>query len=287
MGKDVKGKISVVLYAAAIPLAFVSQWIADAIYVSVALMWLVPDRRIESKFASLNAAAQSFVTMSPTRITPGTTTFALRPRSRSVLALGRVHEFHRVSPEALRELPAARMRPLGDFDDGRPEGDACSRRQIVRAQIQIDVQLIPCERPAIGRLRHERNRARVHDVELHVRMGRPSPAVPRVADEPMRGIQMGLFEHLARADLRPAHDQTQHPSVLRRPADLVQTRFQLRQGQMFPGHGGRDLTLRRRRISVLEPVSRSNREAGRARPDRSRRRSIGRCGRRTRDRSYA
>ena len=38
-----------VLYAAAIPLAFVNQWIADAIYVLVALMWLVPDRRIEAR----------------------------------------------------------------------------------------------------------------------------------------------------------------------------------------------------------------------------------------------
>jgi uncharacterized membrane protein len=43
----VKGKLSLVLYAAAIVLAFVNQWIADAIYVTVALMWLVPDRRIE------------------------------------------------------------------------------------------------------------------------------------------------------------------------------------------------------------------------------------------------
>jgi uncharacterized membrane protein len=49
VGKDVKGKMSVVLYAFAIPLAFVSPWIADAIYVAVVLVWLVPDRRIESK----------------------------------------------------------------------------------------------------------------------------------------------------------------------------------------------------------------------------------------------
>jgi uncharacterized membrane protein len=52
VGKDVKGRISVVLYGVAIPLAFVSRWIADAIYVSVALMWLVPDRRIESKLTA-------------------------------------------------------------------------------------------------------------------------------------------------------------------------------------------------------------------------------------------
>jgi uncharacterized membrane protein len=48
VGKDVKGKISPVLYTAAIPLAFFREWIADAIYVAVALMWLVPDRRIEA-----------------------------------------------------------------------------------------------------------------------------------------------------------------------------------------------------------------------------------------------
>jgi uncharacterized membrane protein len=49
VGSDVKGKISPVLYAAAIPLAFVHQWIADAIYVAVALMWLAPDPRIAKR----------------------------------------------------------------------------------------------------------------------------------------------------------------------------------------------------------------------------------------------
>jgi uncharacterized membrane protein len=47
LGADFKGKISPVLYAAAIPLAFVNQWLSDALYVAVALIWLVPDRRIE------------------------------------------------------------------------------------------------------------------------------------------------------------------------------------------------------------------------------------------------
>jgi uncharacterized membrane protein len=50
VGNDFKGKISVVLYLAAIPLAFVHQILSDAIYVSVALMWLIPDRRIEERF---------------------------------------------------------------------------------------------------------------------------------------------------------------------------------------------------------------------------------------------
>jgi uncharacterized membrane protein len=48
LGRDVKGKVSPFLYMAAIPLAFVSPWIAVGLYVLVALMWLVPDRRIES-----------------------------------------------------------------------------------------------------------------------------------------------------------------------------------------------------------------------------------------------
>ena len=51
VGGDLKGKLSMVLYALAIPLAFVRPWIADGIYVFVALLWLVPDPRIESQLA--------------------------------------------------------------------------------------------------------------------------------------------------------------------------------------------------------------------------------------------
>ena len=47
LGGDFKGKVSVVLYVAAIALAFVNRWLSLALYVAVAVMWLVPDRRIE------------------------------------------------------------------------------------------------------------------------------------------------------------------------------------------------------------------------------------------------
>ena len=47
LGSDFKGKISMVIYAVAIPLSFVRPWLAYAIYMAVAVMWLVPDRRIE------------------------------------------------------------------------------------------------------------------------------------------------------------------------------------------------------------------------------------------------
>src|SRR4051812_2611706 len=47
LGNDRKGKISLALYISALPLTFVNQWIGVAIYVLVALIWLVPDRRFE------------------------------------------------------------------------------------------------------------------------------------------------------------------------------------------------------------------------------------------------
>lgn len=47
IGRDVKGKISVFLYAAAIGLAFANAWVACALYALVAALWFVPDRRIE------------------------------------------------------------------------------------------------------------------------------------------------------------------------------------------------------------------------------------------------
>jgi uncharacterized membrane protein len=45
IGSDVKGNASLAIYAAAIPLAFVSPWISYALYVAVAVLWFVPDRR--------------------------------------------------------------------------------------------------------------------------------------------------------------------------------------------------------------------------------------------------
>jgi len=48
LGRDFKGKVSLVAYVLAIPLAFVNNWIAMAVYFAVAAMWLIPDRRIET-----------------------------------------------------------------------------------------------------------------------------------------------------------------------------------------------------------------------------------------------
>ena len=50
--RDFKGKLSIVCYALAITLAFVNHWISDGLYVLVAIMWLVPDRRIEKALSA-------------------------------------------------------------------------------------------------------------------------------------------------------------------------------------------------------------------------------------------
>src|SRR5437773_7066839 len=55
VGTDRKGLASVVLYAVAVPLAFVNQLISDALYAAVALVWLVPDRRMEARFGVTRA----------------------------------------------------------------------------------------------------------------------------------------------------------------------------------------------------------------------------------------
>jgi len=49
LGRDLKGRLSPVLYCVAVALSFVSRWLALAIYVAVALMWFVPDRRVERR----------------------------------------------------------------------------------------------------------------------------------------------------------------------------------------------------------------------------------------------
>jgi len=52
LGRDWKGKWSIVLYLAAVVLAFLKPWLAIALYVLVAFMWLIPDRRIERALAN-------------------------------------------------------------------------------------------------------------------------------------------------------------------------------------------------------------------------------------------
>ena len=64
VGKDLKGKLSPIFYAAAIPAAFIQQWLAGALYVMVAVMWLIPDRRIEK--AHRDSSPEAMIELSET-----------------------------------------------------------------------------------------------------------------------------------------------------------------------------------------------------------------------------
>jgi uncharacterized membrane protein len=59
VGRDVKGKVSPLLYCLGIGLSFVNRWLGVAVYVGVALMWLVPDRRVERVVTPPAAPADS------------------------------------------------------------------------------------------------------------------------------------------------------------------------------------------------------------------------------------
>jgi uncharacterized membrane protein len=56
LGRDMKEKLSVVLYALAVGLAFLQHWLAIAIYVAVAIIWLIPDTRVERTLAETKHA---------------------------------------------------------------------------------------------------------------------------------------------------------------------------------------------------------------------------------------
>jgi len=49
LGRDFKGKVSVLFYVVAVPMAFVNRWVAGALYILVAMIWFIPDRRIENR----------------------------------------------------------------------------------------------------------------------------------------------------------------------------------------------------------------------------------------------
>ena len=57
LGRDLKGKLSPLMYLTGIALAFVTPWLAVAVFVLAALVWLVPDRRVERYLADRSEGA--------------------------------------------------------------------------------------------------------------------------------------------------------------------------------------------------------------------------------------
>ena len=130
------------------------------------------------------------------------------------LATGRgVHEAKGVAPEARRELVAAAVGLIGHLDHGGADPQPRAGRKVGRAEVEVDVQLVAGEGPALGRPGHEQCNACVHHVQLHVGVG---PAVggpaaraqrPGVADEALVDVELALGQDLALGDRRTPHDQ--------------------------------------------------------------------------------
>jgi uncharacterized membrane protein len=73
LGSDVKGKISALLYCLAIALAFADRWLALAVYLAVALIWLVPDRRVERRLTAASAEQSEEVRSATGSTSPAST----------------------------------------------------------------------------------------------------------------------------------------------------------------------------------------------------------------------
>jgi hypothetical protein len=82
----------------------------------------------------------------------------------------RVDEAGRLEPEPFGELAAAVVRHRGNLEDRQGDREACAGRQVVGAEVEIDVEVVAGERPAGLVLRDQRDRAGIHQRDLDVRM---------------------------------------------------------------------------------------------------------------------
>src|SRR2546422_11641251 len=92
--------------------------------------------------------------------------FGIDATETELLADGGVHEAHCSRTEARGKIPAAEMGESRDRDDRRTDGEPGSRGHVLRAEIQVDIQLISRQRPARSVLAEQGNHANVHNVEL-------------------------------------------------------------------------------------------------------------------------
>jgi hypothetical protein len=114
------------------------------------------------------------------------------------------------------------MRCVGHLENGGGDREARPRRQVLRAQVEVDVELVACERPALALAGDERRGARVHQRHLGLRVRAASAPAPAVADEADVDVELALLQHLALVGRGPAHDQLEHALVGGRGAHLVE-----------------------------------------------------------------
>jgi len=156
---------------------------------------------------------------------------------------------------------------IGDLDDGAPERQARARREVALAQVQVEVELVAGQGPAVaGRAGQQLGDAGVDDVELHVRVrravGRPvaAPGTPRVTEQAILQVQRSLVEQLALVHGRPADDELDPTLVGRGAADLLQPGLERGRRKVLDQHppilasGSMHLPFRFSELPVLAPV---------------------------------
>ena len=183
---------------------------------------------------------QSLRIVSPLETVPGSITFAFSPRSRR-WRYGFVLTKRCASlPEARHELDAAGVRLRRHLDHGRAECESRAGRQVLLRDVEIDVELIAGESPALAVARgDEVDDARAHQRQLRLAVGRSvrglraAVRAPPVPDEALVEIEHALREHLALALGRAPHDQLDDALVSRRAPDLVEPGLELLGAQVL------------------------------------------------------
>src|SRR5260370_35333955 len=130
------------------------------------------------------------------------------------------------------------MRLWADFNHGRCERESRPRRQVLFAQIQIEIELTSRQLPAVFVLGHQRSDAGIHDVELHVRMcrsvrrERAAAGDPAVAHQAHFQIKLACVKNFSFVARWPAHNQLEVAFISGSAPDLTETSF-----EFYGGHG--------------------------------------------------
>jgi len=156
----------------------------------------------------------------------------VHPAQPQLTAGAGVDEPHGLRPEALDELGATQVGVLADLQHRLTQREQAASREVVHAQIQIDIELITSQRHPLGSPGDELGHPRVHHRHLLARVGRTIRHAGAPTGEPVVSgqsrdlVENRLLRQLSPADLRAADDQHQQAVVVWGPADMVEPRLQ-------------------------------------------------------------
>ena len=150
---------------------------------------------------------------SPGRTVPPTTTVALTPRRLSSRPTSELTNRSASLPKRSRNFRQPRWGRSVTSTTAEPIARRVPGGTLSHAQVEVDVELVAGERPALAALRHERDGADVGERELRLRIRRTvfgaarASCPPRVADETFGGVERSLVEELALAHVGPTDDE--------------------------------------------------------------------------------